>query len=65
MRMKHLVLTLALLPALANAGQITLILSDEIETSDGKICLYENAVRTEQVKVAASAQCRHTLTFED
>jgi hypothetical protein len=35
--MKHLVLTLALLPALANAGQITLILSDE-ETSDGKIC---------------------------
>lgn len=60
-----LVLTLALLPTLANAGQITLILSDEIETSDGKICLYENAVRSEQVKVATNAQCRHTLTFED
>lgn len=64
--MKRLfVLTLVLLPALANAGQITLILSDEIETSDGKICLYENTVRSEQVKVAASAQCRHTMTFED
>lgn len=60
-----LVLTLALLPALATAGQITLILSDKIETSDGKICLYENAVKSEQVKVAASAQCRHTMTFED
>lgn len=62
-----IVLTLALLPALAHAhaGRITLIISEEIETSDGKICLYENAVRSEQVKVAASAQCRHTMTFED
>lgn len=65
MKNSLLVLTLALLPALANATQITLILSDEIETSDGKICLYENAVRSGQVKVAASAQCRHTITFED
>lgn len=60
-----LVLTLALLPALANAGQITLILSDEIKTSDGKICIYENAVKSEQVEVAASAECRHTMTFKD
>lgn len=64
--MKHLVLTLVLFPALAtHAVQITLILSDEIKTSDGKICLYENAVRSEQVKVTANAQCRHTMTFED
>jgi len=65
MDMKHLLLTLVLLPVLANAGQITLILNDEIKTSDGKICLYENAVRSEQVKVAANAHCRHTMTFED
>lgn len=63
--MKYLMLTLVLLPALAHAERITLILSDEIETADGKICLYENAVRSEQVKVAGSAQCRHTITFED
>ncbi|HEF0741509.1 TPA: hypothetical protein R9C50_001432 [Escherichia coli] len=64
--MKRLILLiLALLPALAHAGRITLILSDEIETTDDKICLYENAVRSEQIKVAASAQCRHTMTFED
>ena len=36
--MKRLiVLALALLPALANAGQITLILSDEQETGNAKI----------------------------
>ncbi|EKZ2441576.1 hypothetical protein ACU63X_01730 [Klebsiella aerogenes] len=60
-----IVLALAFISVQVHAGKITLILSDEIETSDGKICLYENAVRSEQVKVAASAQCRHTMTFED
>jgi len=62
---KYLVLTLALMSLQAHAGRVTLILSDEIETTDGKICLYENAVRSEQIKVAASAQCRHTMTLED
>lgn len=61
-----LMLTLALMPALAtHATQIPLILSDEIETSDARICVYENAVRSEQVKVAARTQCRHTMTFKD
>lgn len=64
--MKHLlVLTLALLPALANAGQITLILSDEQETGNAKICIYENANYTETVTIRPSQQCRYTVTFEE
>ena len=64
--MKRLiVLTLALLPALANAGQITLILSDEQETDNAKICIYENANFTETVTVKPSQQCRYTMTFEE
>ncbi|BBJ68953.1 hypothetical protein [Enterobacter sp. 18A13] len=60
-----LVLTLALLPALANAGQITLILSDEQETSNAKICIYENANYTETVTIRPSQQCRYTMTFDE
>lgn len=64
--MKHLfVLTLALLPALANAGQITLILSDEQETDNAKICVYSNANYTETVTIRPSQQCRYTMTFEE
>jgi len=67
MHMKNsiLVLTLALLPALANATQITLILSDEQETDNAKVCIYENATRTETVQIKPSQQCKHTMTFED
>ncbi|MEB7680112.1 hypothetical protein NGC52_10080 [Klebsiella michiganensis] len=60
-----LVLTLALLPALANATQITLILSDEQETDNSKVCIYENANFTETVTVKPSQQCRYTMTFEE
>ncbi|MDK1190711.1 hypothetical protein [Enterobacter kobei] len=64
--MKRLiVLALALLPALANAGQITLILSDEQETGNAKICIYENANYTETVTIRPSQQCRYTMTFEE
>ncbi|WP_274240722.1 MULTISPECIES: hypothetical protein [Enterobacter] len=53
--MKHLiVLIVALLPALANAGQITLILSDEEETGNAKICVYSNANYTEIVTIRPS-----------
>ena len=63
--MKHLfVLTLALLPALANAG-ITLTLTDEQETGNTKICIYSNANYTETVTVKPSQQCRYTMTFEE
>lgn len=64
--MKRLfVLTLALLPTLANAGQITLILSDEQETDNAKICIYSNANYTETVTIRPSQQCRYTMTFEE
>ncbi|WP_130988957.1 hypothetical protein [Klebsiella pneumoniae] len=63
--MKHLlVLTLALLPALAHAG-ITLTLTDEQETGNTKICIYSNANYTETVTVKPSQQCRYTMTFEE
>ncbi|EOI5773317.1 hypothetical protein ACKURH_04030 [Enterobacter soli] len=60
-----LVLTLALLPALANATQITLILSEEQVTDNYKVCIYENANFTETVTVKPSQQCRYTITFEE
>ncbi|HHX7643773.1 TPA: hypothetical protein ACVNL8_001468 [Klebsiella pneumoniae] len=60
-----IVLTLALLPALANARQITLVLSDEQETGNTKICIYSNTNYTETVTVKPSQQCRYTMTFEE
>jgi hypothetical protein len=61
---RSLVLTLALLPTLANAGQITLILSDEQETDNAKFCVYSNANYTETVTIRPSEQCKYTRTFE-
>jgi len=64
--MRHLiVLTLTLLPILANAGQITLVLSDEQETDNAKICVYSNTNFTETMTVKPSQQCRYTMTFEE
>ncbi|AQV21919.1 TPA: hypothetical protein OZU43_001430 [Escherichia coli] len=60
-----LVLTLTVMPVLANAGQITLILSDEQETDNAKICVYSNANFTETVTLRPSQQCRYTMTFEE
>jgi hypothetical protein len=60
--MKHLVLTLALLPALAHAA-ITLTLTDEQETDNAKICVYSNANYTETVTIRPSEHCKYTRTF--
>ena len=60
-----LVLTLTVMPVLANAGQITLILSDDQETDNAKICVYSNANFTETVTIRPSQQCRYTMTFEE
>ena len=60
-----LVLTLTVMPVLANAGQITLILSDEQETDNAKICVYSNANFTETVTIRPSQQCRYTMTFDE
>lgn len=38
-----LLLMLALLPLATHAAQITLILSDEQETDNTRICIYSNA----------------------
>lgn len=45
-RMKYLVLTLALLPALAmHAGQITIVNPEEEQTEKGKtLCMYQNSI---------------------
>ncbi|EGF1762266.1 hypothetical protein MLR35_06780 [Escherichia coli] len=59
-----IVLTLALLPALAHAG-ITLTLTDEQETDNAKICVYSNANYTETVTIRPSQQCHYTATFEE
>ncbi|ELQ6115212.1 hypothetical protein ACO0FB_000039 [Cronobacter sakazakii] len=61
---RSLVLTLALLPALAHAG-ITLTLTDEEETDNAKICVYSNANFTETVTIRPSEQCKYTRTFEE
>ena len=59
-----LVLTLALLPALtAHAERITLTLTDEQETGNAKVCIYENANFTETVTIRPSEQCKYTRTF--
>ncbi|WP_434647208.1 hypothetical protein ACMYSM_18675 [Raoultella planticola] len=64
--MKHVVLTLALFPALtAQAGRITLTRTDEQETDNAKICIYSNANFTETVTIRPSQQCRYTMTFEE
>lgn len=65
MKSSLLVQTLAMLPALANATQITLVLSDEQETDNAKICIYSNANFTETVTVKPSQQCRYTMIFEE
>lgn len=57
-------LLLCLIAAKASAMPITLILSDEVEVSDGKLCVYENAQRSESIKVAKSAPCHYTKSFE-
>lgn len=62
--MKYIVLTLALLPALANAG-ITLTLTDEQETDNARICIYSNANYTETVTIRPSEHCKYTKTFEE
>ncbi|HEM7461870.1 TPA: hypothetical protein U2J34_002205 [Enterobacter hormaechei] len=65
MKNSLLVLTLGIMPALANAGQITLILSDERETDNARICIYSNANYTETVTIRKAQQCRYTVTFKE
>ena len=63
--MKGLLYVLVLLPLAAHAGRITLILSDEQETDNAKICVYSNANYTETVTIRPSQQCHYTVTFKE
>lgn len=62
--MKQLmVLTLALLPALANAGQITMTSPQEEQTENGKtLCIYENANYT--FTYLTKGECPYAKTFD-
>lgn len=62
--MKGLLYVLALLPLAAHAG-ITLTLTDEQETDNARMCIYENATRTEAVTIRTSEQCKYTRTFKE
>jgi len=57
-----LVLTLALLPALANAGQITMTHPQEEQTENGKtLCTYQNS--NYLFTYVTKGKCPYTKTF--
>ncbi|WP_085117054.1 hypothetical protein [Serratia proteamaculans] len=63
--MKNVLYALLLVFSLPATAGVTLILSDEQETSGGgKICIYENSQRTETITVGAGRSCPHTKTFD-
>ncbi len=57
-----MVLTLALLPALANAGQITMVNPQEEQTENGKtLCIYQNS--NYLFTYVTKGKCPYTKTF--
>ncbi|WP_262120517.1 hypothetical protein [Serratia ficaria] len=64
--MKNALYALLIAFSLPATAGVTLILSEEQEASGGgKICVYENAQRTETTTVSAGRSCPHTKTFDD
>ncbi|MGC0041212.1 hypothetical protein [Enterobacter hormaechei] len=64
MKSKYLVLTLALLPAVANAGQITMTNPQEEQTENGKtLCVYENTNYL-FTYVTSAQSCPYGKTFD-
>lgn len=62
MKSKYLVLTLALLPALATAGQITMTNPQEEQTENGKtLCVYENTIYL--FTYVTKGKCPYAKTF--
>lgn len=58
-----MVLTLALLPALANAGQITMVNPQEEQTENGKtLCIYQNSIYT--FTYITKGACPYAKTFD-
>lgn len=65
MHMKNsiLVLTLALLPTLANAGQITMVNPEEEQTENGKtLCTYQNSIYL--FTYVTKGKCPYAKTFD-
>lgn len=59
-----LVLTLALLPALVNAGQITMVNPQEEQTKNGKtLCTYQNSIYV-FTYVTSAQSCPYAKTFD-
>lgn len=58
-------LALAFISVQVHAGQITLVLNDEQETDNAKICIYSNANFTETVTIRPSVSCKYNQTFEE
>lgn len=46
------------------AVTVTLPLSDEIDSSDGKICIYPNSQRTEEAEVPKGYPCLSVKTID-
>lgn len=64
--MRSVLYTILMAFSLPATAGVTLILSEEQEASGGgKICVYENAQRTETTTVSAGRSCPHTKTFEE
>lgn len=64
MKNSLLVLTLAMLPALANAGQITMTNPQEEQTENGKtLCLYQNSNYL-FTYVTSAQSCPYAKTFD-
>ncbi|EPJ0771914.1 TPA: hypothetical protein ACF3KZ_001757 [Klebsiella variicola subsp. variicola] len=64
--MKKLIfLGLLVLSGQATAVTVTLPLSDEIDSSDGKICIYADSQRTEEAEVPKGYRCPSVKTFSD
>ena len=63
MKNSLLVLTLALLPALANAGQITMTHPQEEQTENGKtLCTYQNSIYL--FTYGTKGKCPYAKTFD-
>ncbi|ENS0171435.1 hypothetical protein [Citrobacter freundii] len=63
MKNSILVLTLALLPTLANAGQITMVNPEEEQTENGKtLCTYQNSIYL--FTYVTKGKCPYAKTFD-
>ncbi|MGR7102658.1 hypothetical protein [Klebsiella aerogenes] len=56
---------LLVLSGQAAAVTVTLPLSDEMDSSDGKICIFADSQRTKEAEVPKGYRCPSVKTFSD